>query len=524
MSKIGRALISVHDKSGVVEFAAGLAGRGVELLSTGGTARVLREGGLDVREVSDWTSFPEMLDGRVKTLHPRVHGGLLFRRDLARHVEEAAAQGIEPIDLVAVNLYPFEGTVARPGVEVEEAVEQIDIGGPSMLRSAAKNWASVTVVVDPADYALVLDEIAAHDGETYSETRLRLARKAFSLTCGYDAAIANFLGSLEGAPMPRVFHLQGRLLFPLRYGENPHQEAAFYGVSGVSEANLAKGEQVHGKELSYNNILDLASALELVKDFPEGPCACVIKHNNPCGAGVAEELAEAFEKAYAGDPQSAFGGVVGLNQPVDGRTARRMTEPDRFIEAVVAPEFDREGFDVLTRRPRWGKNVRLVRLGSSGWSSGVARFREVRWVVGGVLVQSPDRCVDEWAGLKVVTRRAPEGRELEDLKFAQRVCKHVKSNAIVLAKDGAVIGVGAGQMSRVDSVVLAVGKAGARTRGAVMASDAFFPFPDGVKRAAESGVRAVIQPGGSLRDGEVIEACDRLDLAMVTTGIRHFRH
>lgn len=523
MSPIKRALISVYDKTGIDDLARGLAAQSVEIISTGGTAKKLREAGLTVMDISDVTGFPEMMDGRVKTLHPKIHGGLLYRRDNEEHRTQAGLQGIVAIDLVVVNLYPFEMTIAKPGIAVDEAIEQIDIGGPSMLRSAAKNWESVTVVCDPLDYAEVLREMQEHAGGTRRETRLRLASKVFATTSRYDAAICGYLEGLGEHDAPPTLSLHGVLRQPLRYGENPHQQAAFYAVPGCAEANVADARQLSGKELSFNNILDLAAALEIVKDFRE-PAACVIKHNNPCGAAVAEDLLEAYKAAHAGDPQSAFGGIIGLNGRVDLRVAEEIAQPDRFVEAIVAPLFTREAVEVLTTRPKWGKNVRLVETGEFEGRTGAKHVRDIRVVPGGMLVQDRDRVEDEWANLKVVTQREPSAEELATLKFAQVICKHVKSNAIVFAKGRGVVGVGAGQMSRVDSVEIAAKKAGERAQGAVMASDAFFPFPDGVEAAAKAGVTAVIQPGGSVKDSDVIAACDRLGLAMVTTGIRHFRH
>ncbi|MBI3832344.1 MAG: bifunctional phosphoribosylaminoimidazolecarboxamide formyltransferase/IMP cyclohydrolase [Planctomycetes bacterium] len=523
MPKIQRALISVYDKTGIEDLAKGLGALGVEIVSTGGTSKRLREAGLKVLDISEVTGFPEMMDGRVKTLHPKIHGGLLYRRELEEHRTQAALHGITAIDLVVVNLYPFEKTVAKPGIALEEAIEQIDIGGPAMLRSASKNWESVTVVCDPLDYADVLREIQDNQGHTKRETRLRLAAKVFAITSRYDAAICAYLEGLGEDGAAPTFSVQGALCQPLRYGENPHQKAAFYAVPGCLEANIAEARQLSGKELSFNNILDLAAALEVVKDFQQ-PAACVVKHNNPCGAAVAEDILDAYKAAHAGDPLSAFGGIIGLNRKVDGRVATEIAQPDKFVEAVLAPLFTREALEILTTKPRWGKNVRLVETGEFENQARAKNQRDVRVIVGGLLVQDRDIVEDEWANLKTVTKREPAPEELETLKFAQVVCKHVKSNAIVFAKGRGVVGVGAGQMSRVDSVEIAAKKAGERANGAVMASDAFFPFPDGVEAAARAGVTAVIQPGGSVKDDDVIAACDRLGLAMVTTGVRHFRH
>ena len=523
MPKIQRALISVYDKFGIEDFAKGLVALGVELVSTGGTAKKLREVGMHVLDISDLTGFPEMMDGRVKTLHPLVHGALLYRRENELHRRQAAQHGIVAIDLVVVNLYPFEKSIAKPGHAVDEAIEQIDIGGPSMLRSAAKNWESVTVVCDPLDYADVLREMQNHHAHTHKETRLRLAGKVFATTSRYDAVIGTYLANIGAPTAPPTFSVHGVLRQPLRYGENPHQRAAFYSVPGCAEASVAEARQLSGKELSFNNILDLATALEIVKDFDE-PAACVIKHNNPCGAALGADALDAFKLAYAGDPQSAFGGIIGLNRTVDERVAAEIAQPGRFIEAVIAPQFTPEALEHLTTKPKWGQNVRLLETGEMRTASEAGGARDVRVLVGGILVQDRDRVTDEWANLKTVTKRSPTPEEWAALKFAQVVCKHVKSNAIVFAQSRAVVGVGAGQMSRVDAVEIAAKKAGARAQGAVMASDAFFPFPDGVEAAAKVGVTAVIQPGGSVKDDDVIAACDRLGLAMVTTGIRHFRH
>jgi len=525
MSKIQRALVSVFDKSGIEHLCRNLAELGVEIVSTGGTAKKLRENNIPCKDVSELTGFPEMLDGRVKTLHPKVHGGLLYRRHDEAHRKAVKDHGIPDIDLVVVNLYPFEQTIAKPGIAVEEAIEQIDIGGPSMLRSAAKNYESVTVVCDPMDYSAVLQELKENAGQTTPATRQRLAAKVFASTSRYDGAICAYLEGLTEVGASPTFSLFGVLRQELRYGENPHQKAAFYVVPGCQEPNIADARQLSGKELSFNNILDLAAALEVVKDFAE-PAACVVKHNNPCGCAVNDDLLEAYRQAYAGDPLSAFGGIIGLNKKVDGRVANEIASPDRFVEAIVAPLFTQEAVDMLTTRAKWGKNVRLVETGLFEEFSRNAKAieRDVRRLPGGILIQDRDRVEDEWANLKTVTKREPTPEELAALKFAQVVCKHVKSNAIVFAKGRAIIGVGAGQMSRVDSVEIAVKKSGERAKGAVMASDAFFPFPDGVEAAAKAGVTAVIQPGGSVKDKDVIAACDALGIAMVTTGIRHFKH
>lgn len=524
---IRRALLSVSDKTGLIDLARGLAAFNVELISTGGTRKALADAGLAVRDISEVTGFPEILDGRVKTLHPKIHGGLLAIRDNPQHQATIAAQGIQPIDLVVCNLYPFEATVARPGASHEEIVENIDIGGPSMVRSASKNYHDVAVVTSPEQYPAVLAELQANNGGLTLATRERLAAAAFARTAAYDQAIAAyFAGRAEprpADPLPARLELVFERRMPLRYGENPHQAAAFYVEPGVRHASVATALQRHGKELSYNNILDLDSAFNLVREFAE-PAAVVIKHNNPCGAAIGATLEEAFQKAYEGDPLSAYGGVLAFNREVDEATARQITEPKRFIECIIAPGYSEAAFAVLTTRPTWKNSVRLLTTPPL-IDDPTARARDFRRVDGGLLVQTRDlRGADDFAGLKVVTKRPPTPQELADLRFAWLVCKHVKSNAIVLAKGGMVVGVGAGQMSRVDSVHLAVRKSGDRHTGSVLASDAFFPFRDNVDEAAKAGVTAIAQPGGSLRDADSIAACDEHGLAMVFTGTRHFRH
>jgi phosphoribosylaminoimidazolecarboxamide formyltransferase/IMP cyclohydrolase len=521
---IRRALLSVSDKTGLVELARALAGLGVELISTGGTHRALREAGLTVRDISEVTGFPEILDGRVKTLHPRVHAGILAVRDNLRHAATLAEQQIGPIDLVVCNLYPFEAAVARPGSSHEDVIENIDVGGPSMVRAAAKNYHDVAVLTDPGQYPAVLDELRANQGALSLATRERLATAAFARTAAYDAAISTYFAaraSQDEWPPVLALHFQKRL--PLRYGENPHQHAAFYVEPGCRHACVATAESLHGKELSYNNLLDLDSALNLVREFAP-PAAVVIKHNNPCGAALAPTLEEAFGRAYEGDPLSAYGGVLGFNREVDEATAHQITEPGRFIECVIAPGYSEAAFHLLTTRPTWKKNVRLLRTGPLDHVGARSRTLDFRRVDGGLLVQTRDLPADDFARAQVVTKRAPTEAELADLRFAWLVCKHVKSNAIVLARGGRVVGVGAGQMSRVDAVHLAARKAGDHVKGAVLASDAFFPFRDNIDEAAKAGVTAVAQPGGSLRDPDSIQACDEHGLAMVFTGVRHFRH
>ena len=519
-----RALISVSDKGGLVEFAQALAARGVELLSTGGTAGALRNAGLEVRDVSEITGFPEMMDGRVKTLHPGVHGGLLALRDNAEHRASMEAHGIAPIDLLVVNLYPFEETVAK-GAAYDDCIENIDIGGPAMIRAAAKNHAFVTTVVDVQDYDAVLAELDANGGATTLPFRKRMAQTAYARTAAYDAAVSTWMASAINEATPRRRAFAGTLAQPLRYGENPHQAAAFY-TDGSARPGVATARQWQGKELSYNNINDTDAAFELVAEFTEGPAVAIIKHANPCGVARAETLEAAYRRAFDCDRTSAFGGIVALNGRLDAATARAITEI--FTEVVIAPEADDEAREIFAAK----KNLRLLTTG--GLPDAQAGGLTFRQVAGGFLVQTRDNGHVTAADLKVVTRRQPSEAELADLMFAWTVAKHVKSNAIVYAKDRATVGIGAGQMSRVDSTRIgrrksedmaeALGLPGPLTEGAAVASDAFFPFADGIEALAAAGARAVIQPGGSMRDDEVIAAADRLGLAMVFTGQRHFRH
>ncbi|MCA8880289.1 MAG: bifunctional phosphoribosylaminoimidazolecarboxamide formyltransferase/IMP cyclohydrolase [Rhodobacteraceae bacterium] len=524
--RIATALISVSDKSGLGELAAALAARGVRLISTGGTAKALRDAGLAVTDVSEETGFPEMMDGRVKTLHPRVHGGLLARRGNAADRQAMAAHGIRTIDLLVVNLYPFEATVAR-GAEYDECIENIDVGGPAMIRAAAKNHDGVTVIVDPADYPALLDELETGDGATSFAFRQKMAQTAFARTAAYDAAVSTWMAGAIGEPAPRYRAVAGRLAQTLRYGENPHQAAAFY-TDGSSRPGVATAVQVQGKELSYNNINDTDAAFELAAEFPpeEGPACVIVKHANPCGVARGATLAEAYSRAFDCDRTSAFGGIVALNRPLDGPTAEAIASI--FTEVVIAPDADADARAVFAAK----KNLRLLTTGEL--PDPAAPCLTIRQVSGGFLVQDKD-CGQVTAGdLRVVTRRAPSDAELADLLFAWRVAKHVKSNAIVYANKGATVGVGAGQMSRVDSTRIAASKARDMaevlglseplTQGSCVASDAFFPFPDGLITAAEAGATAVIQPGGSMRDAEVIAAADSAGLAMVFTGQRHFRH
>ena len=517
MSKVTRALISVSDKTGVVDLGRRLAKLGVEILSTGGTARSLREAGLTVRDVSDFTSFPEMLDGRVKTLHPLVHGGILGR-PTPEHEKQMKEHKIQRIDLVVVNLYPFRETVAR-GAAFEEVIENIDIGGPAMVRSAAKNHERVAVVVDPKDYDRVLGEIESK-GEVSAALRFELCRKAFAHTAAYDGAIASHLGRLAdngsvASDFPATMHPALHLERVLRYGENPHQKAAFYSWDAPSGMSLAKAEVLQGKELSYNNLLDLDAAMKLCAEF-EIPAACIIKHTNPCGIAVSDKgVNEAFRLAKETDPASAFGGIVAFNRTADADLARMMGEG--FLECVVAPDYTPEALQVFATK----KNLRLLR---AKLAPGAAGQLDMRAISGGMLVQSSDITTSAASAGKVVSARKPTAQELADLDFGWRVAKHVKSNAIVFVGGGRTLGVGAGQMSRVDSVKLAVSKARSPLAGAARASDAFFPFRDGVDEAAKAGVTAIIEPGGSVRDAEVIAAADEHKIALVFTGERHFRH
>ncbi len=528
MSRVRRALLSVSDKTGLVELARGLAALGVELLSTGGTARALSEAGLSVREVAELTGFPEMLDGRVKTLHPAIHGGILAQRTVPEHMRQLAHHGIQPIDLVVVNLYPFEQTAARAGAGVEEVVEQIDVGGPAMIRAAAKNHAGVAVLVEPAQYTPVLDELRASGGELSLETRRRLAREAFRRTAQYDAAIAAWLrdavppraAAAETAPLlPPLLHLQAERVTALRYGENPHQEAALYRPPGP-RLGIGAARQLHGPELSYNNLLDLGAALGLLVEFTE-PAAVVVKHTNPCGAAVGADTLAALERAKASDPVSIYGGIVGVNRPVDVPLLPALA--GILLEILFAPAFTPAALAELRATK---KKLRVLELPCDrrGWPS---RPTELRSVPGGLLVQEADLADLDPAACAVVSRREPTAAEWQAFRFAWRVAKHVKSNAIVLTSSDQVLGVGAGQMSRVDAARLAVMRArehGHKTVGAVAASDAFFPFRDGLDVVAEAGATAVIHPGGSIRDDEVVAAANDHGMAMVVTGIRHFKH
>jgi phosphoribosylaminoimidazolecarboxamide formyltransferase/IMP cyclohydrolase len=516
MSKIQRAILSVTDKTGLADFARTLSGLGVELISTGGTAKLLRDSGIPVQDISELTGFPEMLDGRVKTLHPKVHGGILHRRENPAHRTAVAEHGIKPIDMVVVNLYAFEKTAAKPGVPFEELIENIDIGGPSMIRSAAKNFHDVAVVTSPADYPAIAEEMAQNSGQLSPATKWRLAQKAFATTAAYDTAIASTLERISAngdrtqeKDFPKNLRLSFSKITDLRYGENPHQKAAMY--SDGSGQGVANGRQIQGKELSYNNLVDLQAALDLAQEFDEPVCA-IIKHTNPAGAATGKSLAEAYKKALETDPVSAFGGVIGVNRPIDAPAAEEMAK--LFLEVIAAPNFDDAAKAIFSAK----KNLRLVEVADA----------PQKWVLknvsGGILVQDADVRPLTDSDLKVVTKRQPTAEEKRALLFAWKVCKHVKSNAILYARDGQTVGVGAGQMSRVDACKMGAMKAVLPLQGTVAASDAFFPFPDGVEEIAKAGATAIIQPGGSVRDQEVIEAADRHNLAMIFTGVRHFRH
>lgn len=512
-----KALISVSDKTGLVPFARQLSELEVEIISTGGTAALLKEAGIPVIGISEVTGFPEVMDGRVKTLHPAIHGGLLAVRDNPVHLQQMNEQEIEPIDLVIVNLYPFKETISKPSVAFSEAIENIDIGGPSMLRSAAKNHAYVTAVVDAADYEAVLAEWKAN-GNTALETRQRLAAKVFRHTAAYDAMISRYLSQQVGETMPESYTVTYEKVMDMRYGENPHQAAAFYAEPLAGKNSIAKAEQLHGKELSYNNINDADAALAIVREFTE-PAVVAIKHTNPCGVGIGSTIAEAYRKAYEADPVSIFGGIVAANRTIDGETAQMLREI--FLEIVLAPDFTEEALEILKEK----KNLRLLRLDvmSEAGSTQESQLRMAP-VVGGALVQEYDRKQIALEDLQTVTERQPTQEELEQLLFSWKVVKHVKSNAIVLARDNMTVGVGAGQMNRVGSARIAIEQAGERAQGAVLASDAFFPMPDTVEEAAKAGITAIIQPGGSIRDQESIDACNRYGIAMVFTGVRHFKH
>ena len=518
-TQVNRALISVSDKSGLVDLCRGLISLGVEILSSGGTYRALAENQILAIEVSEYTGFPEMMGGRIKTLHPRIHGGILGRRGTDEEVMQE--HGIGPIDLVVVNLYPFEATVAKPDCSLEDAIEKIDIGGPAMIRAAAKNHESVAVVVDPADYAPVLEELRQYQGALSEATRFRLAVKSFRHTAAYDAAISQYLGKIEGSePFPDPLVLRFRHVQGMRYGENPHQQGAFYAEPNAPRGSVATARQVQGKELSYNNIADADAALECVKAFSEEPACVIVKHANPCGVAIGKHLTEAYDRAYATDPTSAFGGIIAFNGELDAATARAIVDR-QFVEVILAPTISAAALPILAAKA----NIRVLETGT--WDSIPPDEWDLKRVTGGLLLQNRDNGRIGKSDLQVVTQRTPTDQEIEDLLFAWNVAKFVKSNAIVYARHGQTIGVGAGQMSRVYSARIAAIKAqdaGLAVAGSVVASDAFFPFRDGVDSAAQAGVTALIQPGGSVRDAEVIAAADEHGMAMVFTGMRHFRH
>ncbi|MFS0820663.1 bifunctional phosphoribosylaminoimidazolecarboxamide formyltransferase/IMP cyclohydrolase [Bacillus sp. 1P02SD] len=510
---IKRALVSVSDKQGLVPFVKGLIENGVEVISTGGTKRTLEEAGLTVIGISEVTGFPEIMDGRVKTLHPNIHGGLLAVRDNVEHVKQLQEHQITPIDLVVVNLYPFQQTIAKPDVQFEDAIENIDIGGPSMLRSAAKNHKYVTVVVDPQDYDGVLAEIT-EKGEVAAQTKLRLGAKVFRHTAAYDAVIAEFLTNAAGEESPESLTVTYEKKQDLRYGENPHQKAAFYKKPLGTPVSIASATQLHGKELSYNNINDADAALQIVKEFKE-PAAVAVKHMNPCGVGVGNTLEEAYQKAYEADSTSIFGGIIAVNREVDAQTAHKLREI--FLEIVIAPSFSEEAFEILSSK----KNLRLLTVDFSDDKKALKKLVSVR---GGLLVQDEDAYGLDDATISIPTKREPTEQEWADLKLGWKVVKHVKSNAIVLAKDDMTIGIGAGQMNRVGSANIAITQAGEKAKGSALASDAFFPMGDTVEAAAKAGITAIIQPGGSIRDEESIQKADEYGIAMVFTGVRHFKH
>jgi len=518
--KIKRALLSVSDKTGLIDFAKELAAHGVELISTGGTSKAIKDAGLAVKDISEVTGFPEMLDGRVKTLHPVVHGGLLSLRDNKEHMDTIAKHNIKPIDLVCVNLYPFEATIAKPNVELHEAIENIDIGGPSMIRSASKNYRSVAVVTSPIRYADVIKDMKENDGATTFKLRQELAIEAFGNTARYDGTIHEYLHKrLSEKKWPDVFTMSGLKVQGMRYGENPHQPAAFYKDKNNNLATIANGKQLQGKELSYNNIMDADAALMIVKEFDE-PAVTIIKHTNPCGTAIGKDAQEAFVKAFDADPLSAFGGIVAVNRHVDEKTTQVILEKLSFFEIILAPSFDHGSLKAFEAR----KNLRVMTVEGLGKSKEMTPGHHIRRVEGGFLVQEFDQTPEDKTNYKVVTDKQPDPRLAKDMEFGWKLVKHVKSNAIVLVKDGVSIGVGAGQMNRVGSLEIAIKQAGDRAKGSVMASDALLPFRDSVDACAKAGVAAIIQTGGSVRDKEVIEAANQHGIPMIFTSYRHFKH
>lgn len=522
-SRIERALISVSDKTGLTDFARGLHELGIEIFSTGGTAKSIAEAGIPVRDVADYTNFPEMMDGRLKTLHPKIFGGILCRHDRPDDMTGIGEHGIVPFGLVVVNLYPFQETVAKPDVSFDQAIEKIDIGGPSLVRAAAKNHAFVAVATSPTQYGEILESLREESAVT-PELRRRLAAEAFAHTADYDRAIANWFArqtAEKDEVFPATIHLSLKRRSALRYGENPHQSAALYEqVDAPAGSNLLSAKQLNGKELSYNNLLDADAALAIARSLP-GYGVSVIKHNNPCGAASGDSIGDATRKAMEGDPVSAFGSILGFNHPVDVEAAEYLASPGLFVEAIVAPSFEPAAVEILTTKPKWKANVRLLEVGPLDVPQQCVQYRHID---GGMLMQGADIMPDVHADWTVVTKAQPDDRQMAELRFAWAIVRHVKSNAIVLCRDQSLVGAGAGQMSRVDSVMIAIRKAGDRVQGSVLGSDAFFPFPDSIHEAAAAGVAAFIQPGGSRRDQEVIDACDEHGLPMVFTGRRHFRH
>ena len=517
---IKRALISVSDKLGLVDFARGLEAAGIQIYSTGGTRRHLELSGIHVLDVAEYTGFPEMMDGRVKTLHPKIFAGILCRHDREDDMASLEEHDILSFELVVVNLYPFQATIAKPGVTKSQAIEQIDIGGPSLVRAAAKNAKFTSIVTNPEQYSSVLVEVA-ESGCTSQDTRDRLSAAAFAMTAEYDQAISDyFAGTETDSLFTENKTISMRLKKELRYGENPHQQAGIYSIVGRSGANAVNARQLNGKDLSYNNLLDLDAALHIVRPFTEPACS-VIKHNNPCGAATSGSLVEAVRKAMAGDPLSAFGSILGMNRVVDEETAELLSEPGLFVEAIIAPDFSASAIGILTTKPKWRKNVRLMQVGNLEDQEGELSFRHIN---GGMLIQDADVIADDYPAWEVVTEAQPDEALVNELKFAWQMVRHIKSNAIGICREQSLVGAGAGQMSRVDSVEIAIRKAGERTQGAVLSSDAFFPFPDSIHAAAEAGIAAIIQPGGSRGDEAVIEACNEHGIPMIFTGRRHFKH
>ncbi|MEA1964885.1 MAG: bifunctional phosphoribosylaminoimidazolecarboxamide formyltransferase/IMP cyclohydrolase [Candidatus Aerophobetes bacterium] len=523
MPKIKRALISVFNKKGVVYFAQRLTDLGIEILSTRGTAKILKEARIPVKEVSEYTGSPPMLSGRVKTLHPKIHASLLALRDAPEQMDEVKKYNIKLIDMVVVNFYPFEEIVNKEKMEIKKALENIDIGGPTMLRSAAKNFPYVAAVSNPSQYPQILKELEENDSSLSEETSFNLAIRAFQKTGVYDSFIANYFQKRKGEEFPEIISLNYTKEKELNYGENPHQSAAFYRELRKKENTLSSAQKLSGKELSFNNLLDLDAALRIIKEFKE-PAAVVIKHTNPCGAGCAPKIESAFKKAYEGDPLSAFGCIIGLNRVVDRATAERIASPHTFVQGIIAPDYNGEALRIIKVRQKWGKKLVILKTGPFSFNQKEKDSRDLRGVEGGILLQKKDALSYIPEQLKTVTQREPTKEEKEEVLFSWIICKHVKSNAIVLSKNKTVIGVGAGQTSRIDSCLIAIRKAGKKAKGSCLASDAFFPFPDVVEEAGKAGITAIIQPGGSLRDREAIKVADKYNIAMLFTGIRHFRH